>query len=434
MAEFDQKMLKEEISTEFDYFQSEVIQAAVLNEFDRDYSPISALQEGTPIEFNIKGTDRQYLDLNKSRVEIKGKLLLADGTDLAADAAVGVSNSFLHSLFSSVETEIQGVQVGDNNTLYPYRAFIETLLSTNKLIGKTRLKTIAWERDTDEHEVDFRREVAGLNTGFKSRSTPFDLSHQVTLIGRLHSDMFHQPLDIPSNLDLKIRLLPNRAAFYIKKPAANATNYKFSITKARLLIRTKEINPSVIMAHETTLQKHNFRIPFTKVSLKRLTIPAGVTNIEYDNVFTGVMPKRLIVSMIRDIHMHGDSNTNPFYFPHFDLRLITIKVNGQDIPRIPYQPNFTNADYLREYFLFLEGLGLDLGTKSIDITPEQWARNCNFYVFRLMPSGIPSLPSIGSARIELKFGTPTPHNINLLFYSESNALMEIDRYRNIILS
>ncbi len=49
MAEFEQKMLKEEISTEFDYFQSEVIQAAVLNEFDRDYSPISALQDGTPI-------------------------------------------------------------------------------------------------------------------------------------------------------------------------------------------------------------------------------------------------------------------------------------------------------------------------------------------------------------------------------------------------
>jgi len=332
MAEFDQKMLKEEISTEFDYFQSEVIQAAVLNEFDRDYSPISALQDGTPIEFNIKGTDRQYLDLNKSRVEIKGKLLLADGTDLPVDAAVGVANNFLHSLFASVETEIQGVQVGDNNSLYPYRAHIETLLSTNQLIGKTRLKTIGWDRDTDEHEVNFRREAAGANTGFKSRSTAFNESHQVTLIGRLHSDMFHQPLDIPSNLDLKIRLLPNRPAFYIKKPAANNANYKFSITKARLLIRTKEINPSVIMAHETTLQKHNFRIPFTKVSLKRLTIPAGVTNIEYDNVFTGVMPKRVIVSMIRDINMHGDSNTNPFFFQNFDLRFISVKVNGQDIP------------------------------------------------------------------------------------------------------
>ena len=402
------------------------------NEYDQEFSPIVTLQDGSPIEFNVKGADRLYLDLNNSKLEIKRKIVTAAGADIGDDEAVGPVNNFLHSLFSQVEIGLQGVTVGDVNNLYPYRAYLENLLSTSEQIQKTRLKSVIWERDTNGHESDFRIVDEGANTGFKRRRTPFALSHIVTMIARLHADLFHQNLDIPPNIDLRVRLLPASIDFYLKRPTANNTGYRFHFTKVRLLIRTKEASPSLVLAHARMLQKSNFRIPFNKVCLKRQTIPTGATNIDFDNLYTGLLPKRIIVAMVRDTAMHGTKDTNPFLFANYDLNQINMKMNGTDIPRIPYQPNFTTGDYIREYFLFLEGLGLDLGHKSINVTSEDWVQNCNIYVFRLMPSGIPSVPPTGSVRLELKFRTQTPHNINLLLYSESNALVEIDRDRNII--
>ena len=426
------KRFKPLVSNEFDYFQTELIQGAIVNEFDREYSPNAAIQENAPIEFEIKGGDRNYFDLNNSRLEIKCRLLEADDANIAADADVGVANLGLHSFFSSVEIELQGQQIGDTNNLYPYRAMFETLATTNELLAKTRLVTCGWGKDTAAHMNDFRMGDAGENTGFKDRSAGYRNSAHVTLIGRLHSDIFHQNLDIPSNVHIEVRLLPGRAAFYIKKPAGNGHAYKLQIMRARMFIRTKELSPNIIFAHEKTLQKMNFRIPFTKVTMKRLTIPTGVTNIEFDNVYTGVLPKRVMLGFVQDAVLNGQHDSNPFNFQPFNVRYLSMKINGQDVPRIPYQPTFTTADYLREYHCFLEGLGLDIGTKSIDISPREWATSFNLYVFRLMPSGIQSIPITGSARLELKFSAATAHNIIAVLYSESNSLLEIDRYRNVI--
>jgi len=433
------KRLKAAVSSEFDYFQSELVQAAIIREFDKDYLPIATLQDETPIEFYIKGADRLYLDLNNSKLEIKGKFVLAaDGKDVPADAHVGPVNNFLHSLFSKVEVDVQGTTVGDVNDLYPYRAYLETLLSATGQLEATRLKTEAYLRDTNEQESDWKTGDAdgnlGKNKGYKDRQKAFATSKQVTMVGRLHHDLFHQNLDLPPNIDLKIRLLPARKEFYIKKPVDNAVLYRFVITKARLLMRTKEASASLVLAHEKMLQKANFRIPLNKVSLTRRTIASGTSSLEIDNLFQGTLPKRIMCALVRDSHMHGEFSTNPFFMQNFGLTHMGIDVNGIECPKIPYQPDFTNGDYIREYFLFLEGLGLDLGTKTINITPEDWARNCNIYVFRLMPSGIPSIPASGSVRLKLKFAVAAAFNINLLVYSESSNVLEIDQAHNVIIT
>lgn len=43
----------ESIPTEFDYFESTVIQAAILNEYDHPFGPIGTFQPGAPIEIVI---------------------------------------------------------------------------------------------------------------------------------------------------------------------------------------------------------------------------------------------------------------------------------------------------------------------------------------------------------------------------------------------
>ena len=51
------------VKSEFEYFLHEPIVTQIERSFYREYTPISALQHQTPIEFVVPGTDQIYLDL-----------------------------------------------------------------------------------------------------------------------------------------------------------------------------------------------------------------------------------------------------------------------------------------------------------------------------------------------------------------------------------
>ena len=429
MAGVASTRLLESVPTEFDYFESKSIQAAVVNEFDRCFYPPS-LQHGAPIEFEVKGAGNLYLDLNNSKLEIKCKITNLDGTDIANDTAIGPVNLTLHSLFSSIEMDICGRTITNQNTLYQYRALMETILSYDESLGKTRLQAEGWLKDTPGHYDDFRIDGNGANNGFQRRVVQFARSRIVTLIGRPHLDLFHQNLNIPPGCNIRLRLFPSNSDFVLKRLAANHDHYRMQIMSARLWIRTKDVSPSFLLAHETMLQRQNIRIPFTKVEMKTVTIQGGLTSIELDNLYTGVLPERVCFLMLDDNRLNGDANHNPFLFNHFDLTHVSMLVNGEQLPRVAYQPNFQTGDYLREYFGLLEGLGLDTGNKTIDITPEIWATTFPFFIFRLTPGGLPSVPKSGSVRLDMKFRNPTPRNVIIILYTEVPTVLEIDKDRN----
>ena len=92
------QQILQSIPTEFYYFESKQIQTAIVNEFDRLYQP-SSLQPGAPMEFNVKGSDDLFLELNSSKLEVKCKITNVDGSDIANDAPVGPVDLALSSLF-----------------------------------------------------------------------------------------------------------------------------------------------------------------------------------------------------------------------------------------------------------------------------------------------------------------------------------------------
>ena len=60
---------------------------------------------------------------------VKAKLTAMNGDNLAADAAVGPANMFLHSLFAQVDISLNGTLITASTNMYHYRVMIETLLS-----------------------------------------------------------------------------------------------------------------------------------------------------------------------------------------------------------------------------------------------------------------------------------------------------------------
>ena len=143
---------------------------------------------------------------------------------------------------------------------------MENLINYNKQVASTRLLTEGWVKDTAAHIAI--TDPARHNEGIATRAHWFALSRVVTFIGRPHLDLFHQEKLIPSNIDIKLRLIPNTHAFILKTPASvdaqhPQVNYRIHIASARLFIRSKEVAPNLILAHEKLLQTTNYSIPYT---------------------------------------------------------------------------------------------------------------------------------------------------------------------------
>ena len=103
-----------------------------------------------------------------------------------------------------------GVLVTYQKTKYSYRAIIENLITYNKFIADIRLLANGWKNDTATH-CDVTN-TAGANEGITGRPAWFPRSHVGTLIGRTHLDRLHQEKLIPTNIDLKLKLIPNTSA------------------------------------------------------------------------------------------------------------------------------------------------------------------------------------------------------------------------------
>ena len=79
------------------------------------------------------------MDLNNSKLEVRGKLMMPDGGNIATGTRVVLVTLPLHSLFSSVNMKIGEKVDTESNNLYPYRAHMETIINYQEDLLKTRM-------------------------------------------------------------------------------------------------------------------------------------------------------------------------------------------------------------------------------------------------------------------------------------------------------
>ena len=107
------------------------------------------------------------MDLNNSKLEVRGKLTKPDGSNIAGGTRVRVVYLPLHSLFSSVNMKIGEKVVTESNNLYPYRAHMETIINYQEDVLKPRMLCEGYDADTAT-QMDIT-DPAGANLGLGRR-------------------------------------------------------------------------------------------------------------------------------------------------------------------------------------------------------------------------------------------------------------------------
>lgn len=171
--------------------------------------------------------------------------------------------------------------------------------------------------------------------------------------------------------------------------------------------------------------------------IKSFNLAQGINNTVINNVFLGELPSRLIVGFVKSAAFNGSLKLDPFEFGHFDVDYLSLQVNGQFVPQIPYTPDFGTKFARREYLGLLETvLGDCFDKQSIGLSYDEYLKSKSFFGFTLQPNTAGPNQSVppketGYINLHLKFKKPLAENVTCLIWAEFQNTIEVDSSRNI---
>ena len=159
------------------------------------------------------------------------------------------------------------------------------------------------------------------NAGFVARRANILRSRVVDMMGRLHVDLFLQDKFLINGVDVKIRLVRSKPAFALMAGGVNP-DYKITIVNATLFAKKATLNPTVQMAHIKALEKSTVKYPMRSVDCKVYSILAGARSHTHENLFLGILPKRLVLCCIDNDAYNGAYEKNPFHAKNNDINFL----------------------------------------------------------------------------------------------------------------
>ena len=396
-----------------------------------------------PLLFSISGGGGQLLDFKKSRLYVKCHIEQANGnklpqipTDLVnvpEECRVGPVNLLLHAMWKRIEVYFNNELVSSVGQDYPYKSIIDTLLNYGSEAKKTQLQAQLFFKD-DYYAADYYNPIEGQNNGLKARQKYSDQSRVFDMEGALNVDIFqHSDLLLLNGVDVHIKMWPSDEAFNLLSPADDA-DYRLVIDEALFRACKVTLDPSTFLEYEKQLTRNTAKYPYMRSEILTHVIEKGVRSISLDNLFRNRVPAKLCIGFVSTQAYNGAYTTCPFNFHHFNLNYLSVHVNGISITGSPYEPNFSESQYIREYLSTLaasDKLGYDTGNY---LSRNDFGHGYALYVVDIDREGHSYLKSsTGNVKLEVRFDKPINTGVTLIAYALFPSCIEIDQARNVIL-
>ena len=254
------------VSTHFLLFEK----PPLLVTFDQSFEQKTGLlysPTGSTLEFEIVGDRNNFIDLQKTYLEIKFRVVRNNGNDLrftTGDAnnsdTPHLVNNVLHSHFADCTVSANGIKISSANGHYAHKIFIETEFSHGSDAKKTWLKCLGYDYEADP-------------TGVVSCEK-----------------------HLTSRVTLRISFRRSQDDFAIVSEDG-AKHYKIKIDEANLFVRKMTVSDIVLGAIEKTLLKTPAMYRYNKVISKAFLATAGQQSWKQEDIFTKEPIRRLIVAM-----------------------------------------------------------------------------------------------------------------------------------------
>ena len=312
------------MSSELDLFTLPAAQTFIEGSSSLNCKPVSSVtdESDAPIEFVVpSASGEHYIDLANTMLFVKAQILPIDEPD--GNLIVGPVNNLLHSMFNQIGIFLNQKYASPPNNTYPYKAYIESLLSYSPAAKESHLTASLWYDDTAEcMEGASENQGVGSNKGLIQRQYFTRGAKSFDMIGHLYCDLFNQDKMLIIGVEMRVRLVRTKDAFCL---IDSTNNGRFGIKKRSYshCLRVK-INPCILIAHANTLAKATAKYPITRDEVKTFTLHTRILGDSIDNATLGQLSKPIIIGFIDNRAFNGNRALNRFNFQHFDINYLSL--------------------------------------------------------------------------------------------------------------
>ena len=408
-------------------FQRPYVENAVNEIYYVDFAPRNSFSRGSSIEFNIAPTSPDYIDLSKSRLRVKARILQSDGKPIGTDNNVGFVNLTLHSLFRQVDLMLQGKIISpDIGVNYPYKAILDVILNYGFSAKESQLQSELYFKDEGGMDNPPRHGNPGLEKRYILTKTGL----AVAMEGPLHLDIAQQDRPLLNGVGITLKMYPNSDKFLLMSD--DKKEYKVDITEVSFKVCYVKVADSVILAQNEVLKSSPALYPFWKSNIKTFSLAKGISTFTADDIFHGNVPSKVILGFVRTEAYSGSYSFNPFNFIHSGVNFIEFAVNGKSVPEEPLQPNFANLDFVTSYLtLFKNKYPQHRGNF---IERDDYDNGYSLFLFDIQGEADGDLMSKskeGISRLQLRFSENTQSALTVIVYALFPGMVYCDQSRNV---
>ncbi|KAH7711375.1 Protein F19G12.2 [Aphelenchoides avenae] len=398
----------------------------------REILPLNAIEETSTYEFRIF-SDNQWLDLSKTYLYLQlqlqkydnGVWVPLDVNDQNVAPVQAIGNSFVRQL----KMYVNSTEVYDSTALYPYISYLKNELNYSTDVKDTWLMASGYYREDKIDDTDGK--------GFKSRVEVMGHGQICEFETRLDFDLANQGLYLLNNLDVLFTIYKNDDKFLVHNlSAVQNVPLRVKVHNIRLRVKSVDVQPSLNLSVMNMLEKTTAKYPMRRTEIRSSFITAGRTEYTY-NVFTNVIPRRLVVAMVDNQAFKGDYMKDPYNFQPFDLNEIQVNAGGLVYPTVAYRMNWSPqpgrpVTFLRPYMDMMDATMASPNLTN-GISPVMFMAGWTMFVIPLTSTledteGFELIKN-GTTTIHLRFNTALQRGVELVILGEFDQVLSIDQNR-----
>jgi hypothetical protein len=432
MSKLDKNSFQSADLPELDLFSTPPTQTSVNRVYYQDVRPLSQINgKDGPIDFHISNGGNDYIDLKKTRLYVKGKIVNStDGSDVKVDAKLVPVQLLLHSLFNQIDVTLGDKLVSVSANTYSYKAYFQTLLSHGEAAKRGQLEAQLWTTETGNN-LNSGDPAGQGNVGLQKRYAVTKESNVFDMEGPLAEDIFDIDKYLLNGVNITLKMYRNKPGFYLISDEQDP-DFHFEILDIVIRVCKVAVDSGVLLAHNTALAKNTAKYPYKRRYCKMVTISPGHTTYVWDNMFNSFCPTRLLIGFGTAIATGGNVALNPYAFNIHPVSSITVYVDGETTAvkglRLSDSTFVSAFNNLFEVWDRSDG---DLG-----IHKENFGKGNALYAYEIEPfssGNYLSLLKSANVRMEVMFANALTTSYSVIVYAEFPALLEIDKTRAVYL-
>ncbi|CAF1979286.1 unnamed protein product [Rotaria magnacalcarata] len=411
-----------------DLFQLPATQNSIASSTTISVTPINAFDSkgSSPIEFLIPGASSAFVDLNQVFLYMKVGVKFEDGSTPGTSSSIYPANQFGISYLKSVEVFLNDVPVDSGPLNYSLSNHIGYMFGTSNSLKNGLATASGYYTDEDEFKERFKKSTNKIFDTYTRLSTP----------------LFNQEKLLISNVDVKIRIIPNDAKYYLMcSDSGEIAKLPYcELLECYIVAKKCVLTPATFLAIENKLQSDTAKYLMQSVVQRQHILPANITSYSINSLQIGTLPDKILLLMQNNQYAGGNYEQDCYKFENFDLSTIALHINGV-VSNKPYVCSF-NKDgkafpLVARAFHDLHKILDDSDQDGNSISMVKYNKDSTIFAFDLSTSysdcsTILNPIETGDVSIKLTFATALPAAVTCNILLAFSSVLEIDGARQII--